>query len=132
MGERSDRDRTFGLGASVGFGAGALLLLLALYLFATVPPEPRQPNLADQFMGGQVTIGQVTAADQEWMRRSRERNAAIFEAVGTTMGGIFGLALGASLFMRSSRRRREIAYADAEFTAEAVARGLKRGMRSDD
>lgn len=131
MGERSHRDRAFGTGASIAFAAGTLLLLLAGYLFVGLPEEPRQPNMNDQFMRGQVTIGDVSERSHEWMRRSEERQMQLFEAIAASMFGVFALAVGGSLFMRSSRRRREIAYADAEFTAEAVARGLKRGINSD-
>ena len=103
----AQQDRFFGCASFVAFGAGALLVLTAAYLYLDLPPQ------------------------RQYADNAADYNAAIMEAFTALVFGVFMLLAGLAFFLRSSARRRRIAYADAEFTAEAVARGIKRGLDSD-
>lgn len=89
------------------------------------------PLHGDDFLAGRISIGDVGRENQEWIESSERRGEATFQAVAITFFGIFVGAVGASLLLTSSRRLREVAYADREFTAEAIGRGLQRGLGND-
>ncbi len=80
------------------------------------------PEIASgDFLEGRVSIDQVG-----------RRNDAEFRAIATMMTGAFVAFVGLAFALRSSRRMMRLNAVGVEYTAEAVGRGLRRGLADDD
>ena len=122
MTSNASRERTIRIAAAVAMLAGVTLLLGGAARIATRPPEIPAPLTSDS---------DFELKSRAWFERDNERGLDLVEGLSAIMLGAMVLAVGVRTSFAASARGRALAYADAEFTAEAVARGLKKGLTSE-